>query len=164
MRKILVLLIFFIGLSLVSQLATTHAACGLINPANGSCTISGGGSCNDTVAPFRCCNPQSECNPVLCEDGVSIQTALGCVNIQGSGALGPILNWATGIAGTFVFIMIIISAFMITTAQGDPKRVKAGQELLTSAIAGFILIALAVVILNFIGVKVLGLNLFGFQG
>ena len=48
------------------------------------------------------------------------------------------------------------------TATGDPKRIQAGQELLTSAIGGLILLIFSVFILKFIGVDVLGLCKFGF--
>lgn len=48
------------------------------------------------------------------------------------------------------------------TASGDPERLKAGQELLTSAIAGLILLIFSIFILKFIGIDILGLGSFGF--
>ena len=48
---------------------------------------------------------------------------------------------------------------MIMTSQGDPPRLKAGQEVLTSAISGIIMLIFSVFILNFIGFDILGLDL-----
>lgn len=110
--------------------------------------------------PGGCPNPAI--GPFCDANRTQVRTALGCIDIFGLRGFTNIVNWATGIGGTITFILIIISALMITTAQGDPKRVKAGQELLTAAIAGFVLIALSVVIFNFLGVNVLGLNSLGF--
>lgn len=124
------------------------------------------------ICPFdcgsQCCLDKASCTSAtlspFCGGSTGINTALGCIDFaQPEAAMGTILTWATGLAAAIAFILIIIAAFQITTAAGDPKRVKAGQELLTSAIAGFILIALSVVILNFLGVNVLGLQNFGFQ-
>ena len=51
---------------------------------------------------------------------------------------------------------------MVMTSQGVPDRLKAGQELLTSAISGLIMLIFSVFILKFIGVDILGLGSFGF--
>ncbi len=96
--------------------------------------------------------------------GTGIRTAIGCFTTKGSKGISTLLSWGTGIAGGIAFIMILYAAFQITTAQGDPKRVKAGQELITAALAGLFLVAFAVVVLNIIGVNVLGLQGFGFKG
>jgi len=69
--------------------------------------------------------------------------------------IGFILRWAIGIGGGIAFLLIVYSAFMIMTSQGNPERLKAGQELLTSAIAGLIMLIFSVFILELIGVKIL---------
>ena len=89
-----------------------------------------------------------------------VNTALGCLNVGGDGtaAITTILSWATGVSGGIAFIMIIVAAFQITTAAGDAKKVQAGKELLYAALAGIFFIAFSVVILNFLGVKLLGIT------
>jgi len=95
------------------------------------------------------------------ETGIS--TAIGCINFGDQNAfLASILRWAVGIGGGLAFLLIVYAGFMIMTASGDPERLKAGQELLTSAISGLILLVFSIFILNFIGVDILGLNRFGF--
>ena len=93
-----------------------------------------------------------------------IDTAIGCINVLGGqdAFLGSLLGWAIGVAGGISFLLDIYAGFMIMTSAGDPTRLKAGQELLTSAISGLILLIFSVFILNLIGVKILGLGVFGF--
>lgn len=67
-----------------------------------------------------------------------------------------------GIGGGIAFLLILYSGFMIMSATGNPERLKAGQELLTSAISGLILLIFSVFILKFIGIDILGLCKFGF--
>jgi hypothetical protein len=53
--------------------------------------------------------------------------------------------------------LILYAGFMLMTSTGNPERIKAGQELLTSAISGLILLIFSVFILNFIGINILGI-------
>lgn len=101
-------------------------------------------------------------NPVLCGEGTGINTAIGCVPFNDTNALvGFILGWAIGIGGGLAFLLMIYAGFMVLTSQGNPERLKAGQELLTSALAGIIMLVFSVFILKFIGVDILKLPGFG---
>ena len=99
----------------------------------------------------------------LCGNG--IQTAIGCIPVlnpdNGTSFMGFVLGWAIGIGGGIAFLLIVYAGFMIMTSAGAPDRLKAGQELLTSAISGVILLILSVFILNLIGVKILQIPGFG---
>ena len=97
-------------------------------------------------------------------DKTQLNTAIGCIPILTTkeAFLGFILKWAVGIGGGIAFLLIIYAGFMIITSAGNPERLKAGQELLTSAISGLILLIFSVVILKIIGVDILGLCKFGF--
>jgi hypothetical protein len=101
---------------------------------------------------------------VLCDGNSGISTAIGCIDVLGSkeGFLGQLLGWAIGVGGGIAFLLIVYAGFMIMTSSGNPERLKAGQELLTSAISGIILLIFSVVVLNLIGVKILNLEQFGF--
>lgn len=125
-------------------------------------------NCASTVNPLCCVATQS--NPGAggagqgCPNALYVNTAIGCLMAGDPKQLvSQLLGWGVGIGGGIAFLMIIFAGFQMTTASGDPKRVKAAQELLTSALAGLILIVISLVLLNFIGVSVLGLNKIGFS-
>ena len=96
------------------------------------------------------------------DDGIN--TAIGCIHVLSTpeAFLADILRWASGIGGGIAFLLILYAGFMIMTSAGNPERLKAGQEILTSAISGLILLIFSVFVLNFIGIDILGLGLFGF--
>lgn len=97
-------------------------------------------------------------------NGNCIDTAIGCIPVSDTTSfMGWILGWAVGVGGGIAFLLIVYSSFMIMTSQGDPNRLKAGQELLNSAISGLIMLVFSVVILKFIGVDILGLDRWGFN-
>ena len=102
---------------------------------------------------------------VFCPDGKSIDTAIGCISVLDSpeAFLGDILKWAVGVGGGIAFLLIVYASFMIMTSAGNPERLKAGQELLTSAISGLVLLIFSIFTLKFIGVDILGLDKFGFN-
>ncbi|MEK7112651.1 MAG: hypothetical protein AAB875_04970, partial [Patescibacteria group bacterium] len=107
-----------------------------------------------------CCsvNPITGDQDPTCDDGNGIDTAIGCIPIgDPSLFVGFILRWAIGIGGGIAFLLIIYAAFMIMTSRGNPERLKAGQELLTSAIAGLIMLIFSIFILRVIGVNILGI-------
>jgi len=83
-------------------------------------------------------------------------TALGCIPTNDLNEfigwlLGRVIFIATGIA----FILLVVGAFQILTSAGNPEKVKAGGELITSTIAGLLLIILSVFLLKLIGVDIL---------
>jgi len=127
-----------------------------------TCTVidpfSGVSTCETTPVPTTDTN-------LWCEKNVSLNTAIGCIPVLGSkeAFLSFVLKWAVGIGGGIAFLLIIYAGFMIMTSAGNPERLKAGQELLTSAISGLILLIFSVVILKIIGVDILGLDKFGFN-
>ena len=123
--------------------------------------------------------PEPKTDP-WCGDNVSgilnvkngVNTAFGCIIlfdaniVDGEGAdmslfLSWILKWAIGLGGGIAFLLIIWAGFMIMTSSGNPERLKAGQELLTSAIMGLIMLIFSIFILGIIGVDILAIPGFG---
>ncbi len=142
----------------------------LTDRGNYRITISGAGGsiCFDQTYGFSPQQPTTNSNQspsldVTCKDNPNaINTAIGCIPINNTNALvNFILGWALGIAGGIAFLLILVAGFQITTSRGDPNRLKAGQELLTSAIAGLVLLIFSIFILRVIGFNILGITAFG---
>lgn len=103
-------------------------------------------------------NTYAQLGTGTCGD-TEIDTAIGCIPVENTNEfMGWILGWAIGVGGGIAFLLIVYASFMIMTSQGNPERLKAGQELLTSAISGLIMLIFSVFILKFIGVDILGLD------
>ena len=92
-----------------------------------------------------------------------LNTAIGCIPIltDENTLMAWILQWAIGIGGGVAFLLIVYAGFMIMTSQGNPDRLQAGKELLTSALAGIILLVFSIFLLKLIGVDILKLPGFG---
>lgn len=174
MKKIIFSLFLFLVIFLFKP-DSSFASCNAIQ--NG--TTCGGVMCSARV----CCASQAECtqftasnpapsigggggtnsDPTVGCGSESINTAVGCIPVGNTNSfVGWVLGWAVGIGGGIAFLLIVSASFMVMTSQGDPTRLKAGQELLTSAISGLIMLIFSVFILKFIGVDILGLSSFGF--
>lgn len=103
------------------------------------------------------------CNPNITPGGgdTGIDTAIGCIPVlAGTDTfIVWVFRWAVGIAGGIAFVLIVYAGIMITTSQGVPDRLRAGQELLFSAISGLLLLIFSVFVLQYIGVNILGIPL-----
>src|SRR5258708_3928306 len=98
---------------------------------------------------------------ITCNGGTSINTAIGCIPFGNQNALiGFFLKWGIGIGGGIAFLLILMAGFQIMTSRGDPKRLQAGQELMTSAISGLLLLIFSLVILRIIGFDIFSINAF----
>ncbi|MFZ5365848.1 MAG: hypothetical protein ACOZBZ_00965 [Patescibacteria group bacterium] len=165
MKKVLVasLFLFVIGL-LFSQIA--QATCDETrDPAGGMCYRPV--DCQLVLPPSHyCCDTQSECSSAptpqppppppssACPGG--IETAVGCVDVSNPTAFVTwFLKLAIGIGGGIAFLLMLLGAFQIMTSSGDPDRLKAGKELITSALMGLLMIIFSVFLLQLIGVKIL---------
>ena len=91
--------------------------------------------------------------------GNCIDTAIGCIPVQDTGALVVwLFKWAVGVGGGIAFLLILYGGFLVMTSQGDPKRAAGGQETITSAVMGLIMMIFAVFILRVIGIDILGIS------
>lgn len=91
-----------------------------------------------------------------------INTAIGCIPTDTSGFATFFLGYLLGIAGLVAFFLIIIAGFQILTSSGNPEKLEAAKQLLTSAFAGLLFIIFSAVILRVLEVNVFGGNLPGF--
>ena len=101
---------------------------------------------------------------IYCTPGVEtsgINTALGCIKVTGGGAgndlVKTILQIAIGLGGGLALALILYGVFIVTTSAGVPDKLKAGSEIITSAVIGLVFILLSVVLVNLIGINILGI-------
>lgn len=92
-----------------------------------------------------------------CVTGGGAWTAIGCIPTSPSEFMERFLSLGIGLAGGIAFLLIIFSGFQMLTSVGNPEKLNAGKELLTSAISGLILIIFSIFLLRLIGVDILGL-------
>ena len=87
-----------------------------------------------------------------------INTALGCIKLgTGNQLVATILKISLGVGGGIALALILYGVFIITTSAGMPDKLKAGKEIITSAIVGLIFIILSVFLVNLIGINILGI-------
>jgi hypothetical protein len=105
-------------------------------------------------------NYYGKCTECFSTQGV--WTAVGCIPYNDTtSTVRALITIGLGLAGTAVVLMTLAGAFLISTSQGDPKRVEEGRSLITSAVAGILFLIFSVSILRFVGVSVLQLPGFG---
>lgn len=96
--------------------------------------------------------------PILCSGQTQVNTAIGCIDTSsGMGLARQVTTLGLGIGGGTSFLLMVIAGIMIMTSAGDPKKLTAGKELLTAAIAGLLLIVLGAYLLRLVGVEILGI-------
>jgi cytochrome bd-type quinol oxidase subunit 2 len=64
--------------------------------------------------------------------------------------IGLVINVVLSILGVLLFIYFVYAGFLWMTAQGDEKRVKQARDIMKNALAGLIIIFLALSIVTFI--------------
>lgn len=112
-------------------------------------------------------NNEGKCESCLVNNG--IWTAIGCIpyGVTAGGEISAVptirafISIGLGIAGGVVVIMVLVGAFLLSTSQGDLKRVDEGKALITSAVIGLLFVIFSVTILRFIGFDLLRLPGFG---
>lgn len=92
--------------------------------------------------------------------GKGAWTALGCIPTDPSLFIGKLLTFGVALAGGIAFLLILLGGFQILTSAGNPEQLQAGQELVSSAVSGLLLIIFSVFLLKLIGVDILGIPSF----
>ncbi len=87
------------------------------------------------------------------EDG--IDTAIGCIPIARESFVNWLLNRLFGIIGGIAFVLMVGGGIQMAMSGGDPQKLKAGQEVLSSALAGLLFALFSLFILRLIMVDIL---------
>lgn len=89
------------------------------------------------------------------------QTAIGAISTDAGGFAKGLLQLFFALAGLILLFVLIANGYKFMTSQGDEEKVKEAREAIMAAIAGLVLVAFSIVILQFITVDVLHLPGFG---
>ena len=99
----------------------------------------------------------AQCAPNSIASGqcTAVDTALGRISTSPQGFVGSIMGLLLGLSGGVAIILIIAAGYEMVVSQGNPEKVKAARERLTSAIVGLLFTIFSVAILQFIGIDIL---------
>lgn len=89
------------------------------------------------------------------ENQQKVYTAFGCMGTSGEDLTTDLVRLLLGIVGGIALLSILAAAFLLTTSQGEVSKVKSAKELITASVSGILFIIFSIMILNFIGVKIL---------
>lgn len=98
--------------------------------------------------------------PAPCPGGFC-QTALGNINTDPVGFVKSLFVILLSLSGGVAIALIMISGYRLMASGGNPEKVQAAREQLTSAIVGLLFIIFSMTILQIIGVSILHIP--GFQ-
>ena len=94
-------------------------------------------------------------------NGDALWTAVGCISTKPQGIVEAVVKIGVGIGGGIALLTTLVGGFLITTSQGDPKRIQQGKEMITASVIGILFVLFSVVILQFIGVTIFRIPGFG---
>jgi hypothetical protein len=107
-----------------------------------------------TNAESRCANASGE----YCDaEQKYLKTAIGCIPTDPGLLVGGALKYIMGFAGGAALLMMIFGSFQMMTSGGNAENIKKGREQFVSAVIGLLFIIFSVLLLQIIGVDILGL-------
>lgn len=108
--------------------------------------------------PSKGQNPCDTNKDGVLEPDEKCPTALGNIPTNPKAFAERILQIATGLGGGIAFILMVIGAIRVLTSSGDQQKLSGGRDMIVAAIAGLLFIIFSVLILQFIGVEIIGLS------
>lgn len=116
-----------------------------------------------TIAPVPPPPPPPCANGQLAADGTcgAFLTAFGEINTDPASFLTRIFAILLAISGGIALLLIIKAGYQLMVSTGNPEKVNAGRDQLIAAIVGLLFIIFSFVILQVIGVDILGIPGFG---
>jgi hypothetical protein len=86
-----------------------------------------------------------------------IKTAIGCVPTEPGMLLNGLLRYVSGFAGGIALLLMVFGSFRMITSAGNAEALKNGREQFVSAIIGLLFVLFSVLLMQIIGVDILGL-------
>jgi hypothetical protein len=110
---------------------------------------------NQPGVPQAYATPLPPTGPCNRDQKQSCPTAFGDISTDPTGFIKSLFGIILSLAGGIAIILIMISGYRLMASQGNPEKVQAAREQLTSAIVGLLFIIFSVTILQIIGVDIL---------
>ncbi|OGE37857.1 hypothetical protein A3B45_02750 [Candidatus Daviesbacteria bacterium RIFCSPLOWO2_01_FULL_39_12] len=95
------------------------------------------------------------------EANPGFNTAIGCIPTNPNEFVKALLEFVIGISGGLAFLLMLLGAFQMLTSAGNPETLTAGKDRFTQAIIGLLFVIFSVLLLQIIGVDILGLRELG---
>lgn len=133
-------------------------------------TPQGNNSGTGTASAYKLCDQipdpglQTQCRDCAGGDGEGqegVWTAVGCINRDPMDITKRLIQVGLGMGGGVALIMTLAGGFILSTSQGDPQKANQAKEMITNAVIGLLFVIFSVVILQFIGVRILNIPGFG---
>lgn len=86
-----------------------------------------------------------------------IKTAIGCVPIDPAPLMAGLIKYVVGISGGIALLLMIFGSFQMITSAGNAETLKKGREQFVSAVIGLLFVIFAVLLMQIVGVDILGL-------
>jgi hypothetical protein len=91
-----------------------------------------------------------------------VRTAIGCIMAsQPKELLNQLIAFSIQVSGGFTLLSLAYGGFVFITSFGDKNRLAYGRALILNSFIYLVFIVIAALLVNFIGVNVLHLSLFG---
>lgn len=130
--------------------------------------VSGAGGAAGPINKVPVCKPgDKDCsiaNALSCDPASGIVpgtggvlTAIGCIPTEPVKLVQGILRFTAAAGGGIALLIMVFGAFEMITSAGNPESIKKGQDRFTNAIIGLLLIIFSTLLLQIIGVDILGI-------
>lgn len=90
-----------------------------------------------------------------------VWTAIGCIGRDPESITQRLIQLGIGMGGGLCLITCLVGGFLLTTSEGNPKKVDEAREMITGAIIGLLFVLFSVIALQFIGVTIFHIPGFG---
>ena len=99
------------------------------------------------------CNPEAGFG----SSATGVITGIGCIPTEPINLVRWILKYAILMGGGIAFLLSVFGGVSIILAGGNPEKINAGKEIISSALTGLLFIVFSVFLLRLIGLDILQL-------
>ncbi len=89
--------------------------------------------------------------------GDGVLTAIGCIPTDPGKFVAGLMKYITGFSGGVALLLMVFGSFQMMTSGGNAENLKKGREQFVSAVIGLLFVIFSTLLLQIIGVDILGL-------